>query len=142
MPKEEEGLEITPNGAVSTVENKVKIVSGGALHQSLTRKGAQIRLDRAQQLVLQSVKVFERRIEDLDDEMYQLKVDRDNRLDVAPAHVGSLQPAKDFDPNKFINDDLEDGLRLREKAITSNTLRARYNYLFYNRYEMLNVETI
>ena len=75
-----------------------------------------------------------------DGEIYQAQTRRENALDLSPSVIGSLNPAKDFDADQFLNDDMNTGIELRNLGIKSNVIRSRYNFLFGNTYEMLEVE--
>lgn len=123
-----------------TIGNTVNLPTTGAFAESLKRSNSQIKKDRADQIGRMLMKQYQRKIEDLDDEIYQEAIARENMLDLSPSTIGSLQPAVNFDADKFLIQDVDAGIRLRELKIKSNIVRGRFNYLFGNTYELLSTE--
>lgn len=132
MAEENQNSEVVP-----TIGNTVNLPTTGAFHESLKRSNSQIKKDRADQIGRMLMKQYQRKIEDLDDEIYQESQTRENMLDLSPATIGSLQPAINFDADEFLVKDVSLGIKLRELIIKSNIVRARYNYLFGNTYQPL-----
>lgn len=123
-----------------TIGSTVNLPTTGAFYESLTRSNSQIKKDRADQIGRMLMKQYQRKIEDLDDEIYQETVSRENMLDLSPNNIGSLQPAVNFDADKFLMQDVDSGIRLRELKIKSNIVRSRFNHLFGTTYDLLNSE--
>ena len=123
-----------------TNQNLETPVQQGAFYASLKRNNREIRQDRADVIGRALQLRYKRKIEDIDEEIYQAQTRRENALDLSPSVIGSLNPAKDFDADQFLNDDMNTGIELRNLGIKSNVIRSRYNFLFGNTYEMLEVE--
>lgn len=122
---------------IQPIGSTVNLPTTGAFAESLKRSNSQIKKDRADQIGRTLMKQYQRKIEDLDDEIYQENIARENMLDLSPTIIGSLQPAVNFDADKFLMQDVDSGIRLRELKIKSNIVRGRFNYLFGNTYELL-----
>jgi hypothetical protein len=102
----------------------------GAFVESLTRSNRQIKTDRAISIVEDAEQSFKRRVEDLEKTIKRLKRERDGMLDLSPTNAQSLVLASEFDPEKFTEDYIEYGLKLRNLEIQLEVAEAGYSHLF------------
>lgn len=109
----------------TTVEKPV-----GAFIASLKRNNKQIREDRAEAIVEVAQIKYKRVIEDLDQEIKSLERERDNMIDLSPTNAQSLILASDFDAQKYIEKDVEIGVKIRSLEIKLEIAKKRYTKLF------------
>ncbi len=102
----------------------------GAFFDSLVRNNRQIREDRAATIFEDAQLIYRREMEDLALEIKKLKRERDNMLDLSPAHADSLVLASDFNAKEYVKRDLELSVNLRNLEIKFDLAQQRYNYLF------------
>jgi len=108
----------------------------GAFGASLKRNNKQIRDDRAEAISRSSKLKYKRKIEDLEELLISMKTERDNMLDLSPTTAQSLELASNFDADKFVANDGELSVKIRETTIRMNICKQRYNYLFGQTYEI------
>jgi hypothetical protein len=102
----------------------------GRFVESLKRNNKKIREDRAIQISEGAQMKYKRKVEDLQQEIKDLKRAREAALDMSPETGDSLRLALNFDPDKFVQDDMALGIRIREKEIQLEIAERRYKELF------------
>jgi hypothetical protein len=102
----------------------------GAFLGALKRNNKQIRDDRAVAIVESAQLVYKRKVEDLEMSIKQMKRDQENMLDLSPTNAQSLVMASDFDSAKYVEKDIEIGVKIRNAEITLDIAKKRYEYLF------------
>jgi hypothetical protein len=102
----------------------------GAFMESLVRNNKKIREDRALAIGEAAEMIYKRRVEDLRLKIKQLKRERDAMLDLSPTTADSLVLASDFDEQKFVDREIDLGLKIRENEITLEIAEDRYTHLF------------
>jgi hypothetical protein len=102
----------------------------GAFAASLKRNNKQIRDDRAQAIAEDTELVYKRKIEDLDLSIKKMKREQENMLDLSPTNAQSLILASDFDSTKYVEKEIDLGLKIRNAEITIEIARQRFQYLF------------
>lgn len=102
----------------------------GAFLASLKRNNKQIRQDRAASISEDTELVYRRQIEDLGLCIKKLQRDQENMLDLSPTDSHSLVLASDFDCQKYVNKDVEIGIKIRNTEIKLGIAKKRYAYLF------------
>lgn len=108
--------------------NEVQI--GGAFMESLKRSNKQIRDDRAAAIGENAEITYRREIEDMRMAIKRLKRKRENKLDMSPTNADSLILGEDFDAPRFVEEDIELGVQLRNLQIKLEIAENRYQYLF------------
>ena len=124
-------MEGTAGTGASTinVENQLKELKGSFV-SSLRRNYKQIRDDRALKIAKTAQTLFKRKVEDLANNIDDLKMDRDNLLDLNGTSTTTIISASDFNADEFVEKDLELGLKIRNLEIKYDIAAARYNELF------------
>lgn len=102
----------------------------GVFVSSLKRNNAKIREDRAIAIAEAADLIYKREVEDLNIQIKQLKRDRDAMLDLSPTNADSLVLASDFDAKKFVEKDIDLGIKIRNLEIKLEIADKRYNELF------------
>ena len=102
----------------------------GAFVSSLVRNNKKIREDRAIIIVESAEMLYKRTVEDTEREIKQLNRERDAMLDLSPTDAQSLVLASDFDAKKFVDKDIQLGVKIRNLEITLEIAKNRYNHLF------------
>jgi len=110
-------------------ENAVKLEDGAFL-SALKRNNKQIREDRATAIVESAQLIYKRKVEDLEVSIKQMQRDQENMLDLSPTNAQSLVMASDFDSAKYVEKDIEIGVKIRNAEITLEIAKKRYAYLF------------
>lgn len=105
-------------------------VETGAFVSSLKRNNAKIREDRATSIAEDTQVVYKRQIEDLQLSIKKMKREQENMLDLSPTSADSLVLASDFDSAKYVEKDVELGVKIRNADIKLEIAKARYEYLF------------
>jgi hypothetical protein len=105
-------------------------VDTGAFVSSLKRNNAKIREDRATSIAEDTQVVYKRQIEDLQLSIKKMKREQENMLDLSPTSADSLVLASDFDSVKYVEKDVELGVKIRNADIKLEIAKARYEYLF------------
>jgi len=111
------------------VENQLKELKGSFV-SSLRRNYKQIRDDRALKIAKTAQTLFKRKVEDLANNIDDLKMDRDNLLDLNGTSTTTIISASDFNAEEFVEKDLELGLKIRNLEIKYEIAYNRYNELF------------
>jgi hypothetical protein len=117
----EKDVEVT---AVTAVETQ------GAFLDSLKRNNRKIRDDRAIAISEDVHLLFKRTVEDIEMKITRLKRERENMLDLSPDNAMSLVPAKEFDTDAFVRQDITLGIEIRNEEIKLEIAQRRYKYLF------------
>ena len=102
----------------------------GKFFNTLTRPNSKIRKDRAISIVEIAQLKYKRKIEDMEQEVKDLKRDQNNMLDLSPRDANSLVLASDFDVDSFVAKHIEIGVKLRNLAIKLEVAKSGYKNLF------------
>lgn len=97
--------------------------------QSLQRNNDQIREDRARTIGADSELIYRRRVEDIDLKIKRLEREQEGLIDISPLDRNSLTFA-DFQPEVFVQKDIEYSLTLRNLNIQLEVAVKRFEYLF------------
>lgn len=97
--------------------------------ESLKRNNDQIREDRAVAIGEDSQLIYRRRVEDIALKIKKIEREQEGLIDVSPLDKNSLTFA-DFQPEKFVEKDLELSLILRNLNIQLEIAEKRFEYLF------------
>ena len=97
---------------------------------SLKRNNKKIRDDRAIAISEDVHLLFKRTVEDIEMKITRLKRERENMLDLSPDNAMSLVPAKEFDTEAFVRQDITLGVEIRNEEIKLEITSKRYKYLF------------
>ena len=96
---------------------------------SLKRNNEQIREDRAKSIGEDAELIYRRRIEDIELKIKRLQRDQENSIDISPLDKNSLSFI-DFNPEDFVQKDIELSLKIRNLKIQFKIAKERYEYLF------------
>ncbi|NHN25433.1 hypothetical protein FIA58_007070 [Flavobacterium jejuense] len=96
---------------------------------ALRRNNDQIREDRAKAIAEDSELIYKRRIEDIELKIKRLEREQDSCIDISPLDKNSLTFA-DFNPDTFVQRDIELSLNIRNLKIQFEIAKTRYEYLF------------
>jgi hypothetical protein len=102
----------------------------GAFVASLKRNNKQIKDDRADAITEMAQMRYRRTVEDLNMDIKRMKRTRESMLDLSPENSFSLMVANNFDSEKFVEEDLKLGVKIREAEIKLEIAQSQYNYLF------------
>ena len=105
----------------STENKEVK----GAFVSALVRNNKQIKDDRARAIGEDTELVYKRKIEDMEMSLKKMAREQENMLDLSPTNAMSLVLASDFDSDKYIEKDIELGLRIRNTEIKLEIAKRR-----------------
>lgn len=97
--------------------------------ESLKRNNDQIREDRAVAIGEDSQLIYRRRVEDIALKIKKIEREQEGLIDVSPLDKNSLTFA-DFQPEQFVERDLELSLILRNLNIQLEIAEKRFEYLF------------
>ncbi|MFV8363121.1 hypothetical protein ACNQGO_06985 [Flavobacterium sp. ZT3P35] len=97
--------------------------------ESLKRNNDQIREDRANIIGADSELIYRRRVEDIELKIKRLEREQEGLIDVSPLDKNSLTFA-DFQPEAFVQKDMELALIIRNLNIHLEITRMRFEYLF------------
>lgn len=101
--------------------------------ESLQRNNDQIREDRAQTIGEDSELIYRRKVEDIELKMKRLEREQEGLIDISPLDRNSLTFA-DFNPEEFVQKDMELSLTIRNLNIQLEITRKRFEYLFGKKY--------
>ncbi|WP_419494351.1 hypothetical protein [Chryseobacterium bernardetii] len=101
--------------------------------ESLQRNNDQIREDRAQTIGEDSELIYRRKIEDIELKIKRLEREQEGLIDISPLDRNSLTFA-DFNPEAFVQKDMELLLTIRNLNIQLEITRKRFEYLFGKKY--------
>jgi hypothetical protein len=118
------------DNAVEQSPEEILKGKSGAFATTLTRGNKQIRVDRALVLVEKTEKCYRRTIEDLTDSISAVKMERESMMDLSPTNAQNLTLASDFDERKYVDKDIELGVKVRNLEIKIEVATKRYEYLF------------
>lgn len=96
---------------------------------ALRRNNDQIREDRAKTIGEDSELIYRRRVEDIDLKIKRLEREQEGLIDISPLDKNSLTFA-DFNPEAFVQKDIELSLIIRNLNIQLEVAKKRYEYLF------------
>ncbi|WP_136667266.1 hypothetical protein [Flavobacterium sp. H122] len=96
---------------------------------ALRRNNDQIREDRARTIGEDSELIYRRRVEDIDLKIKRLEREQEGLIDISPLDKNSLTFA-DFEPDAFVQKDIELSLIIRNLNIQFEVAKKRYEYLF------------
>lgn len=97
--------------------------------ESLKRNNDQIREDRAQTIGEDSELIYRRRVEDIELKIKRLEREQEGLIDISPLDKNSLTFV-DFQPETFVQKDIELSLSIRNLNIQLEVSRKRFEYLF------------
>lgn len=115
---------------VSTVSDEEEVEFKGKFFESLNRNNKTIKKDRAISITEDAHQFYQRTIEDMERAIKKMKRDRANMLDLNPTDANSLVVASDFDASKFVEKDLELGVKIRNLQIRLEIARESFANLF------------
>lgn len=97
--------------------------------ESLQRNNDQIREDRARIIGEDAELIYKRRVEDIELKIKRLEREQEGLTDVSPLDKNSLTFV-DFQPEAFVQKDIELSLTIRNLNIQLELTRNRFEYLF------------
>ena len=97
--------------------------------ESLQRNNDQIREDRARTIGEDAELIYRRRVEDIELKIKRLEREQEGLIDISPLDKNSLTFA-DFQPEAFVQRDIELSLIIRNLNIQLELTRTRFEYLF------------
>ncbi len=100
---------------------------------ALRRNNDQIREDRAKTIGEDSELIYKRRIEDIELKIKRIAREQEGAIDISPLDRNSLTFV-DFDPESFVEKDIELSLKIRNLKIQFEIAKKRYEYLFGKNY--------
>ena len=106
--------------------------ANGTFKTDLQRNFKQLKDSRAESVAEDVEIIYKRKIEDLCHEIRNIERDRENiMLDLSPSNVTSvLAVPSDFNAEKFLEKDIQLGIRKREAEIKLDIVARRYEELF------------
>ena len=106
--------------------------ANGTFKTDLQRNFKQIKESRAESVSEDVEIIYKRKIEDLCHDIRNIERDRENiMLDLSPSNVTSaLVVPSDFNAEKFLEKDIQLGIRKREAEIKLDIVARRYEELF------------
>ena len=102
----------------------------GTFVSTLTRGSKKIKTDRALSIVESTERFYRRSIEDLEQDIKDAERAQANELDLSPTTSDSLEMAKNFNAESFVQKDMEFTVRLRNLKIALAEHKERYAVLF------------
>lgn len=96
---------------------------------ALQRNNEKIREDRAKTISEDTELLYRRRYEDIELKIKRLEREQDGHIDISPLDKNSLTFV-DFDPEHFVNKDVELSLNIRNFKIQLEIIKKRFEYLF------------
>lgn len=119
------------NTAPKAVSQVAKVPAyAGKFFASLNRNNSSIRSDRAADLTEGAKLQYKRKVEDLQQDINSLIRRREAALDLSPDTALSLKHASNFDPNKFVQDDIDMSIEIRNLTVQLTIISKRYKELF------------
>lgn len=97
--------------------------------ESLQRNNDQIREDRARTIGEDSELIYRRKVEDIELKIKRLEREQEGLIDISPLDRNSLTFV-DFNPESFVQKDMELSLTIRNLNIQLEVTQKRYEYLF------------
>ena len=102
----------------------------GAFSANLNRNNKTIKQDRAIAITEDAQLLYKRELEDMEMQLKRTQRERAGMLDLSPTTADSLILASDFDAKKFVEKDIELGLKIRNLGIKLDIARENYENLF------------
>lgn len=102
----------------------------GAFVESLRRNNKKIRDDRALAIAEDAEMLYKRSIEDMELEIRKLRREREGMIDLSPTTADSLMLATDFESVKFVDKDIDIGVKIRNLEIKVELSKERFKLLF------------
>lgn len=97
--------------------------------ESLQRNNNQIREDRARTIGEDSEQIYRRKVEDIELKIKRLEREQEGLIDISPLDRNSLIFA-DFNPEVFVQKDMELSLTIRNLKIQLEVTQKRFEHLF------------
>lgn len=97
--------------------------------ESLQRNNDKIRKDRARTIGEDSELIYRRRVEDIELKIKRLEREQEGLIDISPLDKNSLTFV-DFQPEAFVQKDIELSLLIRNLNIQLEVSTKRFEYLF------------
>ncbi|MCD1115498.1 hypothetical protein [Chryseobacterium turcicum] len=97
--------------------------------ESLQRNNDKIREDRARTIGEDSELIYRRKVEDIELKIKRLEREQEGLIDISPLDKNSLTFA-DFQPETFVQRDIELSLTIRNLNIQLDVSVKRFEYLF------------
>lgn len=97
--------------------------------ESLQRNNDRIRQDRARIIGEDAELIYRRRVEDIELKIKRLEREQEGLIDISPLDKNSLT-FTDFQPEAFVQRDIELSLIIRNLNIQLELTRTRFEYLF------------
>lgn len=117
--------------AVSPIDVETELKSmKGAFVTSLTRGNKDIKADRALSIAQKAKRAYRRKIEDIMDDIKEMKLKRRAALDLSPNDRNSLVLANNFDADDFVKSNLDLGKSIENQEIVLRIATTEYEYLF------------
>lgn len=117
-------------GGSAGVSGPIPTEEPGAFYASLKRNNKQIRDDRAAAIAEDTQLIYKRLIEDLELQIKKMRREQDSMLDLSPTNAQSLVLASDFDSQKYVDKEVDLGIKIRNTLIKLEIARERFSYLF------------
>ena len=111
-------------------ETQNEVMKAGAFAAALKRNNKEIRDDRADSICDIAETKYRRAVEDMRQQLKDMKREQDNMLDMSPTTTHSLVMASDFKSDEFVNTDIELGIKIRNLEIKLEIAEARHTHLF------------
>lgn len=128
-----------PSGGATTVEpidTKSELAKmKGHFVGVLQRSNKDIRDDRALTIAQKAKRSYRRKIEDILDEIKELRLRRLNMLDLSPTDRNSLVLGNNFDADDFVSKNLDLGKQIENLEITLRIATEEYEFLFGEKIE-------
>ncbi len=111
-----------------TIASPIKLE--GAFVDSLKRKNARIREDRATAIGEDAQMIYKRQCEDISLLIRAAIREQENMLDLSADDTHSLKMAENFDAAAYVDKDIALSVKIRNLKIKYELALARYNHLF------------
>lgn len=103
---------------------------GGLFNESLNRSNNQIKAERAASILEDAEIAYVRIVQDLERELKRKERERAAMLDISPSNTYLFLSPKEFDCDKFINDDIFISLEIKKLKDKLAVVRQRFVELF------------
>lgn len=102
----------------------------GKFFTNLKMNAKGIKETRARGIAEDACVAYKRQVEDFTRELRRLQRQREDLLDLHGDSALSIKPGKDFDPERFVEEDLELGYRIREITVRLRIAERQFEELF------------
>ncbi len=123
-------MDTDTNTKVSTISEDGEVEFKGKFFESLNRNNRTIKKDRAISITEDAQQLYQRTIEDMERAIKKMGRERANMLDLNPTDANSLVVASDFDAAKFVEKDLDLGVKIRNVKIRLEIAKESFANLF------------